>query len=158
MRCEDARRQVQDAWDSREALSELARAHLATCAACRTFAAELEALGAVWAADPTEEPGPGFDTRFFARLAELKARPRRAAWHRWGWLAATLTGGAVATMLVLTLLGPSTPPIEDVELAMNLELIEELAVLSHLEEVEAFEVLAQLADDDLSTPTPEVTR
>jgi hypothetical protein len=149
MQCRDAREALTWAHDHHAEAAPETRAHLASCAACRTWADELGRLDAALAADPAVEPGPGFDTRFFARLAEAKAAPSRAFWPRLAWLGAALAGGTAAAALVFNLVVPTSLPPADLELAMNLELLEEMAVLSRLDEVEAFDVLAQVSDAEL---------
>ncbi len=144
MRCHDVQDALSWAHDHRQEPAAEVKTHLDGCPTCRAFAAELAALTAALAADAPLEPRPGFDTRFFARLAEAKAVTRPAPWRRFGWLGAALAGGTAVAALVLTLSTPAELSADDLELAMHLELLEEMAVLSRLEEVEAFELLAQL--------------
>jgi len=115
--------------------------HLAGCPDCRAFAAAQTRLDELLAVDTGEEPRPGFDTRFMARLAEKRRAPRRSR-----LFAGALFAAAAAAVLMVTL---RTVPAEDdldtdLALAMDLELIENLEVVQHLDEIEAYEVLAQL--------------
>ena len=106
-----------------------------------------EALDALLASDTNEEPRPGFDTRFFARLAELKRGKGR---HRFAWGLGALAAAAAACVAFLALHNVGrTTFVEEIDLAQNLELAEDIDVVSHLDDVEAFEVLAQLDPKEL---------
>jgi hypothetical protein len=47
--------------------------HVRDCAECGTIASRQRALDAVLALDRPYPPGPGFDTRFFARLRSARS-------------------------------------------------------------------------------------
>ena len=121
------------------ALDPDVRAHLSSCAECRAGAAQEEALDRVLGADPNVEPRPGFDTRFFARLEQQRARKR----VRWLFAGLGLPALAAAAALLLTHRGATQ---DDLELAMNLDLVEDMEMLRRLDEVEAF---AELQDVDV---------
>ncbi|MDH5177489.1 MAG: hypothetical protein OEW50_00390 [Gammaproteobacteria bacterium] len=58
----------------------LLQQHLAHCARCRAYAAELAQLDATLAAAlPRPELSPGFDARLAARIGELRRTPDRAS-------------------------------------------------------------------------------
>jgi hypothetical protein len=147
MRCHDVQEAVIAArYDGLEASAEV-RAHVASCASCSAFAAESAAVEGLLASDSDEPARPGFDTRFFARLADEKAKRQTKVW-RWPRLAFVSFGTALAALLVVVVVSRSEPREDaagatDLELAMNLEMIEELDVVAKLDEVEAFEAMAQ---------------
>jgi hypothetical protein len=107
-----------------------------------------EALDAILATDVDETPRPGFDTRFFARLAELRhkdSRPHRLAWALGTFAATTAAFIAFVALHDVRHVGFA----EEIDLAVNLELAEDLELVSHLDDAEAFEVLAQLDAEEL---------
>jgi hypothetical protein len=131
--------------------------HLDSCVSCQAFVAADRQLAQTLTLDEAQEPGPGFDTRFFARLREEQAKQK----HRrqgWWWLSASLVAGGAA--LIWTLVSGTVQKLDanDIELAMNLELIENLDVAEHLDEIEAFEVLAQIEPGDLPEVKPGDTQ
>ncbi len=120
------------------------REHLEGCAACRQYARDLRDLGTLLDADRDQPVGLGFDTRFFARLEEEKRRGRRGVL---GWVFAGAAAAAVAAVVGVVLLRPGDE-LEgaDLELALHLDVLEDLEMLRQLEEVEAFELLAGVED------------
>ncbi|MDD9932870.1 MAG: hypothetical protein OXT09_04665 [Myxococcales bacterium] len=172
MRCEDARAALDTSryGDTDRAgepgakpAVEQARAHVEGCTECEAFAERAAALDRMLALDEPQPPGPGFDTRFFARLEEERqSRKRRGLW-RWTW-ALVPAGVAAAVALVGLPARAPTPtdgaaqgehavlaeiPPEDMALVMELELLEDLPVLERLEEVEAFELLETIEAEEL---------
>src|SRR4051812_19542812 len=73
--------------------------HLATCASCQAQWAALSRMHRLFKAAPLAAPRAGFNSRFQARLAQRRARPRAL----WGALA--LGGGAVAASALVVPLG-----------------------------------------------------
>lgn len=142
-----------------------ARAHVGSCAECQAHLARSESLDRVLALDDTTPPGPGFDTRFFARLDEERtARKRRGLW-RWAW--ALVPVGVAAGLALMR--APAAPPPDrdptmpladlpqgDIALMMELELVEELEVVERLDELEAFELFEDVDDATLDAIMQEV--
>jgi len=154
MRCRDVQQIISSVAGTGARLNRQAQDHLAGCADCQHFAQQSESLDLLLAVDADQEPRPGFDTRVFARLNEQKQRPR--AWWalKPSWL---LAGAALATAATIVLViagqrqGP--PPPSDLELAMRLEMLEDIDVARDLETIEAFEVLALLDSETLRQAT-----
>lgn len=151
MRCEDALKEVVEArYEGREppkeAVEALARAE------CREVLEKSERLDALMKLSERHEPGPGFDTRFFAKLEEEKHRKSSP------WLAplvGTLAVGVAAAVAVIVLPGemPVTSSSGDTELAMirELDLLEQLEVVEQLDEVETYDLLAAVDMDTLDS-------
>jgi len=160
VRCEDARA-VMAGERYAEPSAEL-QAHLAGCAECRAVHARHAALDRVLALDESAPVSADFDARFFARLEQEKRRkpaaPRRL--RRWLFIAAPVLAAAAAIALLLR---PHEEPRaelppDDVALAMDLELVEDIDVVQRLDELEAYEVLGQLDEAELerlAEPEPE---
>ena len=111
--------------------------------------AEADVLDGMLAWSEDEPPRPGFDTRFYAQLKDVQEEPEveDAGWiERLLWL--LLPIGALV-MVAITLSSSSDvfeaiTTSRDMGLAMELELLENYDVVRDLEEVEHFELLAQL--------------
>jgi hypothetical protein len=160
VRCEDAQREIALARYG-QPLADAAAEHAAQCKACRALTAREKRLDELLSTDADEPPRPGFDTRFFARLDEEKQRQTSRGERsrlRFLWALVPLAAG-VAIALVRS---PAPPPPpgelahEDLALAMDLELVEELPMLRQLDELEAYEVLSQLNEDELEAMAREV--
>jgi hypothetical protein len=126
------------------------REHFTGCAECTAFAREQTALDGLLAQSAPIEVGLGFDTRFFAKLEAERTRSRQR--RRWLWLAPLPLCAALVIALFVQLQKP--PPIEhasveDTLLARDLELVQALPVLRNLDEIEAYETLAQVDDAEL---------
>jgi predicted anti-sigma-YlaC factor YlaD len=149
MRCEEAR--VALGHDD----SAQVREHVGGCAECQAYERELAALARLLDADADVEPRPGFDTRFFARLKAEKQRDRRGILRRFGWaaLAAGATAAAGVAGVVLWRSGQPEPQLDpaDLELALHLDLLEDLDVIRNLHDLEDFEILAGVEDLDALT-------
>jgi anti-sigma factor RsiW len=116
-------------------------AHLAGCPACRERRAALAAALAVLAAAPRPpEPLPGFEQRFYARLARergarrgwlerLAARPRR-------WL---VPAGGLAAAAVAIAVGALQVREDRMEMARHLDLLEDYLAIASLDAVESAE-------------------
>jgi hypothetical protein len=137
--------------------------HLASCAQCAAFVdAQRELDGLLRRAEPTEavHVGLGFDTRFFARLEDER---RKAAQRRrvrvLAWLAPLAT--AAAFCVVLLQRGSHEPPpmaAEDLALARDLELVENLPMLRQLDEIEAYPTLSHVSERELDALIEENQR
>jgi anti-sigma factor RsiW len=129
-------------------------AHLAACAECRAERDRLAAtLAALARTPPPPAPGPGFERRFYARLA-AQGRPRPPLAERWGfgwrgawrWFAPGLAGAA-ATALVLVYAGGRHR--DDVFIAEHVDLLEDLEVVASVGVVDRpddLPVVAHLAE------------
>jgi hypothetical protein len=148
MQCLDVRQALVDHPNDKAELPAGVRDHLATCESCQAFMNANQALTAVLAADGDETPRPGFDTRFRARLADLRTKSSRP--HRLAWGLGTFAASTAALVAFLALRDAQhTGFAEEVDLAVNLELVEDLEVVSQLDDVEAFEVLAAVDAKEL---------
>ena len=156
MRCDNARTHWTAQRYGGAPMHPGAQAHMASCTACSIFIKEQSALDVLLAASTDEAPGPGFDTRFFARLAALKAAPQRSpmAWLRWLSLGGVAVAAAVLALVFYPRLHNSSTP-QDMAIAMNLDLLQEdVGMLQQLSDVEAYEVIARLpANDPAFDPT-----
>lgn len=124
-------------------------AHLDACAACRAerdaIARALATLAAVPAPPP---PRPGFEQRFYARLAREAPRPRslleRLAAHPLRWL---VPAAGLAAALAVGIGVRRAAERSDLEMARHLDLLEryvEVASLDVVETPEDVEVVAHL--------------
>lgn len=133
--------------------------HLAGCAECRAARDRLARTLAALAALPAPmAPAPGFEQRFYARLAREKdARPglrgwlaARARWLRW---AVPATGLAAAAAVALVVVEQRQ---DRLEMARNLDLLENYVVVASLdvgvESAEDVDVVAHL--DELGGGRP----
>jgi hypothetical protein len=169
MRCSNVRQTLSEARYQNGVLEPSIAAHLAQCHACQQFHQAASRLDAFLALDEPVSPRPGFDTRFFARLSELRkenARPEERGHYSlanlvrsWRWLlgGVTLTSAAVIIALWAR---PSDKPVnasrelvpltaQELALARDLELVQDLDLVRHLQDVETYEVLAQLDIKDI---------
>ena len=117
-------------------------AHLAQCASCRAERDRLAAAVALLARlPPSLPPAPGFEQRFYARLAAEKAeaRERRGLLDRvaWRWLAPGLAGVA-ATVGVFLYTGAQHRK-EEAFLAEHLDLFESYEAVASVDAVESAE-------------------
>jgi anti-sigma factor RsiW len=131
--------------------------HLAGCPACRGERDRIAgALSALAALPPPAPPAPGFEQRFYARLA--REAPRRAAlldrWlaHPVRWLLPT---AGLAAALVVAVSIRHADDRADLEVARHLDLLEsyvEVASLGAVETPEDVDVVAHL--DELREGRP----
>ena len=118
---------------------------------------EMDALDAMLALSEDEPPRPGFDTRFYAQLEEMKREADEApSWSKkllW-WLAPA--GLAAAALLVVqTGVSPSDMTDDQLAIAMELELFEDFETVRELDTLEDFELIAQLTLDELDAEPSE---
>jgi len=158
MRCDQAQSELR-AGQAPSASPEF-DAHVRGCASCQALAGEQNALNAVLALDEAHTPGPGFDTRFFARLdgERSAAKKKRALFSMRMWLWALVPAAAGIALLVgrpsqstEAIVPPEAhaPPAlieaiaepDDLALLEDLELIEDLEVVQQLEQLEDLDLL-----------------
>ena len=116
--------------------------HLAACASCRSERDRLAAAVALLARlPPPPSPAPGFEQRFYARLAAQKAeaRERRGFLDRvaWRWFAPGLAGVA-ATVGVLLYTGAQHRK-DEAFVAEHLDLFESYEAVASVDAVESAE-------------------
>ena len=119
---------------------------------------EMDALDSLLSLSEDEPPRPGFDTRFFAQLEEMKRESQEApSWmRRLTWILAPV--GLAAAALVVVQMSSSNlenPSEDQLAIAMELELFEEYETVRELDVLEDFELLAQLTLDDLEAEPSE---
>ena len=119
---------------------------------------EMDALDSLLSLSEDEPPRPGFDTRFFAQLEEMKRESQEApSWiRRLMWIMAPV-GVAAAALIVLQTGGTSLEDVNDDQLAiaMELELFEDYETVRELDALEDFELLAQLTLEELEAEPSE---
>jgi len=130
--------------------------HLSGCAGCRAERDRLRAVLAACAAlPPPPAPAPGFEQRFFARLAREKdLRPSPWHWLRLSpWRLAAPVAGLAAVAAVAV--GVWQVRSDRLEMARHLDLLENYVVVASLDTVESaedVEVVAHL--DELREAKP----
>jgi predicted anti-sigma-YlaC factor YlaD len=151
MRCDAAREALAHARYLGGPDPEL-QAHLAECPECRAAHAREGALDRALALDEPAAAGPGFDTRFFAKLAQEQARARKRRRLRFAWLLVPAAAAAAAALLWIgrTPPAPAQLPADELALAMDLELVEDIDVVSRLDELEAYELLGEVDEQELA--------
>lgn len=153
MQCRRARKQLSNERYG-SPLSAATREHVHACAACQAFRRQSEQLDQVLDLDSElQAPTPGFDTRFFARLKEEKARPARKlrGGLRWAFIGfAVAAAAAIALVVAIPMHSPERMSQAEVMLVKHLDLLQEdVEMLRRLEEVEAYELLAQLDPEEI---------
>jgi anti-sigma factor RsiW len=133
-----------------DALAQSLSEHLARCASCQKEKAKLERSMQALGTYAVPSPSPSFDSDFSRRLRLAKAEQEKARSPRrfllWGGFA-TATAAAAIALFALGVWrgGPAAPAqIVDVELAQNLELLEDYDVVSSLDILEDFDVVSNL--------------
>jgi anti-sigma factor RsiW len=132
-------------------------AHLEGCAPCRAERDLLDrALGALSALPPPPAPAPGFEQRFYARLAREAPRRRSPlAWLADRPLRFLLPATGLAAALVAGIFVRQSGLRSDLEVARHLDLLEsyvEVASLDLVETPEDLDVVAHL--DELREGRP----
>lgn len=119
---------------------------------------EMDALDAMLAFSEDEPPRPGFDTRFFAQLEEMKREAEEApSWSKkllW-WLAPAGLAAAAALFVFQTGTPVNDMTDDQLAIAMELELFEDFETVRELDTLEDFELIAQLTLDELETEPSE---
>jgi hypothetical protein len=156
MRCDEASAQLALAAQNESA--ELQQ-HFAECEACRGRRQREADLNRVLAQLEPVVPRPGFDTRFFARLADEPKRARRARYLPALWALLPLTAAAALFLLrPHPHARPSPAPsasLDQIALSRDLELVQNLDVLRNFDEVQDFQVLEQLDASELARVAEE---
>jgi predicted anti-sigma-YlaC factor YlaD len=154
-----------DAQYDNQPLPPEVEAHLSACSSCEAFKHNTSALDAFLAVDEPASPRPGFDTRFYARLNELKTQQSQPTLRqllsraRWWFAGAAVTCTAVLTLFIVQPTALHHGPFNaDMPLAMELDLLEDLDLLAHLEEAEDFELLNQLQLGELQQGPSEIDK
>jgi hypothetical protein len=167
MRCDEAQRELLGGGEA-GSNDELDR-HVRECAECSAIAGEQRALDTLLALDQPHQPGPGFDTRFFARLDDERtaSKNKRALFsvRMWLWALVPVAAGVALLMLPKADKPPAAPPeahappalmealgeaeADDLELASEIELLEDIDVVQRLEELEDFELLGEIDPAEL---------
>ncbi len=156
-------------------------AHVQDCATCLELQSASATLNSLLALDEEQQPRPGFDTAFFARLKDVQNAPVTSpivALRRWLW-PAVLGCMTVAGMLLFwggglvgnhsagdlehqiasasptRFEGLNLPPSEDFEMLAELDVLQEYEVLERLEEIEEFELLAEVDLEELEAMLKE---
>ena len=138
---------------TREALS----AHLAGCESCRAQVSRQRQLDGALAALPRLEPSPGFEARFWARLARERDEPTGLGARVRAWLSplrvglglAGVAAASVALVLAFRQGGPAPlEPDRDWEIVVDSESYELFS-----EDVELIEILEILENWDASDET-----
>ena len=113
-------------------------AHLAACVACRGERDRIaRTLAALATLPPAPEPRPGFEQRFYARLA--REAPRRRSLLSWlgarplRWLAPATAGAAALVVAVGVHLAHERT---ELEMARNLDLLENYVVIASMDVVQ----------------------
>ena len=145
MRCERLQQEALAVGLRVDALSSDDQAHLATCEVCSAFLEEQVALVALLDSDEVQPPRPGFDTRFFARLEQAKAK-QRSPWRM--VLGFGIAAAAAASFLLVGV--PATPEaVSDVEVALEQEMLENLELMQRLDEAQEHALLAMIDEEEL---------
>ena len=124
--------------------------HLSGCPACRAERDLIaSALSAVAALPPPPPPAPGFEQRFYARLAREAPRRRSLlewlAAHPFRWL---VPATGLAAALVIGISVRQADERADLEMARHLDLLENYVAIASLDVVETPEDLEVVAHLD----------
>ena len=159
MQCSEIQEALLEAQYNSKSLPPQAQNHILSCSHCQTLQNSSQSLDAFLELD--REPPvlrPGFDTRFYAKLEELKQTKtdsriesfiRKFQW----WFAGAMAGATALVLVTLNQPEMQDPTLfdPDLSLAMELELVEDLDLLAQLEELEDFDVITQLNSLELDT-------
>jgi hypothetical protein len=168
MRCKKAQQAFYDSRSQGDELPPAVEKHMAQCRCCAEFARADTRLEDILNTDEPVAPRPGFDTRFFSMLEEVKTgRTARSSstssavidwFRRWRWalVGASLT---VASAVALVARQPHEQPsdadelarigAQDLGVARDIEMIQDLDLVQKLQDVETYEMLAKIDLDDL---------
>ena len=159
MQCTEIQEALLEAQYNSQPMPSAMQEHVISCDACQALQAASQDLNAILALDNAPHAlRPGFDTRFFARLEELKEaeanKGLKGFFGKFQWWITGAMAGATALALVMI----TQPTLQedvlfdpDLTLAMELEMVEDLDLLAQLEEVEDFDIVAQLNVTELDS-------
>ena len=130
-------------------------AHLATCEACRAERDRIARTLALVGLVPAATPSPGFEARFYARLAAERAAPRHGLRERiaWRFVAPALAAAAAAVSVSVYVAGRHRA--DEAFLAEHLELFESyeaVASVGAVETPEDVQVIAHLHEAEEGRP------
>jgi hypothetical protein len=176
MRCKKAQQAFYDAKSRGCELHPAVEKHVAQCRHCAEFAQAAARLDDILNTDEPVAPRPGFDTRFFSMLEDVKTgRSAHSistsdaviAWfRRWRWaLIGASSTAAVAVALVARQPHERSSDVEqlarigaqDLGVARDMEMVQDLDLVQKLQDVETYEMLAQIDLDDLEGPEQKNT-
>ena len=160
MKCNKVKPLLPELLDGELAPAEAAQVqqHLDDCDDCARQRIELQrSLEAVDALSQLE-PSEGFDAAFARKLQvarrsqraarpEQEARPPRSWFQIWRMPLLATAGACAALLAVFVLRDPPPPaarPVPSVELAQNLNLLQDYDVVTNLDALEDFEVINEL--------------
>jgi hypothetical protein len=154
MDCEQARIALEESRIAGGRSAEL-DAHLASCAACRAFAARAAALDAKLSGIAPPVLSPDFDARFFARLSSEKtaekARARRRHSSHVAWLLLPMAAAGLLWLRPARMEPPiANQPSEELKLVAELDLVRDMEVVAKLDEIEAYDVLSEVDESELT--------
>jgi anti-sigma factor RsiW len=157
MKCEDISKELISCFD-RKASSEVrseVESHLATCAGCRTRAAEFSQLWSVLDEVPAVEPSFGFDARIRQRVA---AEPQ-PQWFQWIVPQARRFAFSTALLVALAVWLAKLPPNHSVTAPTvaaaqqeDFNAIKDLGVLENYDVVTKMDALSELAPTAAQQP------
>ena len=159
MQCNEIQEALLEAQYNSQPMPSGMQEHIASCDGCQTLQTASQNLDSILALD-NESPAlrPGFDTRFFARLEEVKEaeanKGLKGFFGKFQWWITGAMAGATALALVMIIQPTTQEDIlfdPDLTLAMELEMVEDLDLLAQLEEVEDFDIVAQLNTAELDS-------
>jgi len=125
------------------------RSHLRTCERCRQHLALLQETEAALKAMPEIEPSPSFESDFWKKIADREDRRnhpfllRFFLTHTKPFAAAAMTAAIVAVLL-FNRETTRPPEIDEIVIAKNLELFQDLQEVDHLELLENWESIIHL--------------
>ncbi len=137
------------------------RQHLACCLPCRSGLKAADLIEVLPALDDSIEPSVDFAARFEARLRQLRqaaADKREQGWLQkiaaWGRPRQLAAAGALALLIAIGVYSrrPAAVDLElfapenDLRIAEKLPLLEDMAVINHLDLLEDFETIENLPD------------
>lgn len=142
------------------ALADAVQAHVAGCPSCADQLERLRALHGAIDDLPQQQPSEGFDGAFARKLQAAKRAQRSAPaskprWVRWRLPALAAAAAGICAVVVVAVLALRAPPTEaphagdELELAMNLELLQDYDVVANLEALEDFEVVERMGEEGI---------
>ena len=132
------------------AQQEEVRRHLDGCPACRQDLATLQRNDARLRQMPGLTPSADFNSTFWRKVEQLEARPGRTAWLRYlfsGWRPLVAGGLAGLAAAVFIAYGPYRALTqEEMFIADNIELLDDMDIVRHLDMLESWEALEAMEE------------